>query len=492
MLNQLSIWLVLPAALLLALTGLLLVPKLWRQPAMQKAWHRYGDLAPLLPLVICFYFMPFSPVAPEDREAGSVFVTIYTRFGGLVSIIDLLLLGALAAALWRKLRRRGSANFSLGQPFGPIVFFAIFAIALLLGVLHSHGGLLAYGPTPLRNVLARGLLLAQGLAAYMIVLNCLETRQQGLRFIYFLEWLGFALAAYGVLRALLIAVGYVRTLWPNGLPIVLYDQMAMLWVPIYTFSALYLLRSRISPARGTLVFVMFLLVMISTRKFSYILLFGGVTAIMLLGVIARRWTMLRNARVVGTAAMAFLLFIVALSLMVPRFQTAMMTTFKAVNMASKEGQRHGGRIRLAEIPNTFANLDRRPYAYVTGVGIGTMWQAIHHQPMDQFTKNLGFRSGWYPQVHVPYFAMLYRLGFAGTLLLLLWLFLYANGILRRIKILPAGVWARLVAILVYLLFGLPALIDSANPTGFILAGLYLGALTPFLRQRQLTPAEGDP
>ena len=165
---------------------------------------------------------------------------------------------------------------------------------------------------------------------------------------------------------------------------------------------------------------------------------------------------------------------------IPSFPSGVQQAISSINLLSKTGIKHGGDIRVAEIKNLWANMDRRPYSYVVGMGVGTKWQEIEEQPLDSFTypeEYVWSSKGWFPQFHLPYLALIYRFGILGFAALLGWIIFYIIQKSRRIPSLADPFHkAMALSILVFLLISLTNIGDSANPTSTIMAGICIGLL----------------
>lgn len=444
-----------------------------------------------------FFFLPYSTPAPTVKQSLQTF-SMYHR-AGFFSLWDAVLAFALVAVLFRQLRA-GQLRFTLGQPAGVWSLFMLLVLAFCFGLLHVQGTPLGYGTTEARRAVIAFLPAVYLALVYLLAMNCILTPTQALQTLRWLRGLTLLLIGYGLLRFGLILAGEIDTMRPFGLPIVLYDQMTLLYPFLFAVPAWQLMAPRISleverPGRlewlawAAAVF----LILISARRFNYLLLAAGLVLVLTAGPWLGWWPARRSLRfslhTLGVAAASAVL----LSLTIPRWTTGVRQAVQSLDMTSAIGRRHGGNIRQAEIQNLFANMDRRPYAYLIGMGLGTMWQEIVEQPLDSFSypkSYLASSRGWYPQFHLPYLAQLYRFGILGVGVLLLWLVTYVRtraGTLYQLTAPQMRAFA--LGLLLFLILHLPNLGDSVNPTAAIMAGLAMAVLERLPAAPTFSPAE---
>lgn len=439
---------------------------------------------PLLLLLTTFFFLPYSTPAPTVKQSLQTF-SMYHR-AGFFSLWDAVLVFALVAVLFRQLRA-GQLRFTLGQPAGVWSLFALLILAFCFGLLHVQGTPLGYGTTEARRAVIAFLPAVYLALAYLVAMNCIITPVEALQTLRWLRGLTLLLIGYGLLRFGLILAGEIDTMRPFGLPIVLYDQMTMLYPFLFAVPAWQLMAHQTNSEAGKpgrlewlawAVAVFFIL--ISARRFNYLLLAAGLVLVLVAGPWLGWWPVRRSLKfslhtLAVTAASAVLL-----SLTMPRWTTGVQQAVQSLDMTSALGRRHGGNIRQAEIHNLFANMERRPYSYLIGMGLGTKWQEIVEQPLDSFSypkSYLASSRGWYPQFHLPYLAQLYRFGILGMSALLLWLVIYLGAHARGLQRLAAPQMRAFgLGLLLFLILHLPNLGDSANPTAAILAGLAMAVL----------------
>lgn len=452
---------------------------------MKRLFKTYHQQWPLHLLLAAFYFLPYSVAAPTVKQQAEFF-SIYHRVGGLFSIWDALLAIAFLHLLLRSLIAR-QLRLSLGRPENAWGLAAIIVFGFTVGLLHVEGMPLGYGTTEAKRAVIAGLPAVYLGLMYFLTINYLKTREQAVQAARWMILLSLLLIVYGIVRFCLILAGVITTMRPFGLPIVLYDQMTMLYPFIFAVPAVYLL-TRNAEGRNCewrwrhwmLWGAAVLLILLSARRFNYLLLVAGLMFVLLAGPALNWWRARQSWRVFvkGTFALAVLFFL--LRGFVPGAISGVARAVQSLDMASEIGLQHGGDIRRAEIKNMFANMERRPYAYVIGMGLGTKWQEITEQPLDSFSypkSYLAISRGWFPQFHLPYLAQLYRFGILGLLALLVWLMLYLRRRARDLQLLNAPVMRAFgLGMLIFLALNLTNLGDSANPTAAILAGVCMGLL----------------
>jgi len=458
----------------IAALGLAGIIFLWKRQRLTAFWDEVKPIWPLLVILTLFYFSPYTNVAPSMRVSGAHF-SIYTYFAGVISVIGLVLVAALAITIMRSMKK-GKINLALGTRHGFGFFLFLILVTFVIGLLHAEGGLLHYGLTEVKRPIIAFIPMLYMFAVFMIVVNLVQTRELLSQLLAWIDRLTILLICYGIFRLIMILAYGLDTFWMFGLPIVLYDEMAMFYVPIFTIVARWTSGEKTNRWQAVQFGIMVLFILCSTRRYNYLLLVMGLFLVAFVVYLNRLVSLQRLLRLAARGT--FVLGIAASLLLViaPKFSQGISMAFESLDMSSKVGQKHGGEIRSAVIGNILANLERRPYAYFAGFGLGTMWQAIEYQPMDSLTKLLRRNDGWYTQFSVPYVSLLFRLGLLGTVALFGWLFCYLYGRARAIRIAKPHLQYYGIAMIAYVALIIPALIDSLNPMGWILCGLYMGIL----------------
>jgi hypothetical protein len=467
----------LPAMAGIAVLGLAGITFLWKRHRLIAFW---GDIKPIWPLLIvlfAFFYFPFSSVDPKIRTSGEHF-SIYSRFVAGLSIWEMLLLLCFGVLLWRKWRS-GMLNLSFGNWQGVPLYLFFLALAIAIGLLHVEGSVLGYGPTELRWVVIAAMPIAYFLAVFLLIVNIVEKRQHVERLMTWLDRFTFGLIIYGVVRLFLILSGYMQTLIPFGVPIVLYDQMNLFYAPIFIITARLVMKEKPGALQYANLGLMLFFILCSTRRFNYIFLVFGLGAVLAIGVFVKSWCVRRLVGFLSKSVVTLALALIALMIAVPNFVDGVVNSVNSINMFSKYGQKYGGDSRVAQLENIYANLERRPYAYLVGFGLGTKWQAIEPQPMDSMAfpeEYMRQSKGWYPKFHLPYVASFYRFGILGLAFLITWLGFYLRTFLRTLRAGNVMDKAYCIGAIAFLAICLPMIGDSTNPVLPIICGIYMGLL----------------
>ena len=432
-------------------------------------------------VLVVYYFMPFSSINPLIRAGGEYF-TIYKRIFGPLSVWDVLLGLAFILILISRLRH-GQLTFP-GLPSGTwLAILGIYLFAFLMGLLHTHGNLLSYGRTELLRPLVAAQPILYKFALYWITATVLQTPLDIRKTIQFVKWLSLSLILYGIIRAVLIFSGVIITMWPFGLPIVLYDQMMMLYLPIFWGLLAFLASEKVVTIKPVWAVLAIVFIISSARRFNYLLLGGGLLLVLILtwrfypGQSGRQ--LFRKLRLpLLILVMAAAIVVVIMPTLIERvvYTTQTLDIYRATDPGT------GSDIRRGEINNLFLNLQQRPYSYWCGFGLGTTWKAITYQPYDSFsfTRETLIRGlDWYPQFHLPYISLLFRYGVLGSCLYwLLCVFLlsrfYLN--LKRLAQFQELPFAFYLGGLIFIILILPSIGDSVNPTAPILVGFLIGII----------------
>ncbi len=440
--------------------------------------HKW-QLSALCLLLIVFYFFPYSSISPSVRAEGGYF-TIYQRNLGPLSAWDVFIILSLLSILFHRLKE---GRFVItGIPSGTwLGILGCYATAFLIGLLHVQGNLLSYGMTDLSRPFVALQPILYMFAVYWITESSIQTKKQISLTIRFLKWLSIGLIIYGVLRGIFIFTGKVETMWPFGLPIILYDQLMMLFIPVFWGLLSFLAKEKTKQISLFWTALASIFIIISARRFNYFLLIAGIVLVLfccykIYNIKLRYLTKRMLPLLAGV-----LLFILVMIIALPGTVEKMGYTFRTLNFFKMTDLETGSDIRRAEINNLFLNLKERPYSYLFGFGLGTTWRAIKYQPYDSFSftkKTLVRTRGWIPQFHLPYISLLFRYGIAGSMLYWLLCFALVNRYLKKIKNLQSEInsVSFYLAGVLFIFLILPNIGDSVNPTAPILVGFLVGLL----------------
>jgi len=430
-------------------------------------------------LLTIFFFFPYSTISPTTRMTGTYF-TMYRKLGGMLSVWDVLLGALLVILLFIQMNRKRLTfkGFSFPELF---VFSGFILISFLWGILHVSGNLLGYGPTEILRPIVILQVFFYFLTAYFLTVNFLENRSDWTFAKKWLIRLTGLLAIYGVFRFIGILLGKIETMWPFGLPVILYDQMLMLYLPIFAWVAGKVLRKQDWKGLGWVSLISLFFIVASARRFNYVLFLLGILLVLTITswLTGHFWKRLLSS--VKMLSAALVVFVLGFVLIFPSTSRRIAETIQSINIyANTQKAATGSDIRRQEIRNLILNMNNRPLSFVVGMGLGTKWKSIAYQPIDSFSfteKYLKKSLGWFPQFHIPYFGLIYRYGVLG--LLLIWgilLFLFTRLLLLMRMVRTSDEAPLLIGMLVFLMIILPTFGDSANPTGLILSGFYLGLL----------------
>ena len=430
-------------------------------------------------LLAVFFFFPYSTMNPTARMGGAYF-TIYRKLGGLFSVWELLLGLLLLVFLLIKLNRK-QLSFK-GFIFPELsVFLGFILLSFLWGILHVRGNILGYGPTDILRPIIVLQVFFYFLTTYFLTINFLENHSD---WVFAKKWLirlTGLLAIYGVFRFIGILLGRIETMWPFGLPVILYDQMLMLYLPIFAWVAAKVLHKQSWKGLGWVALMALFFIVASARRFNYVLLLLGILLALLISAWMTDHFWKKFISSVKIMSAAIIVFALGFVLIFPSTSKHIGETVKSINIyKNNQTATTGSDIRRQEIKNLILNMKNRPYSFLIGMGLGTKWKAIAYQPIDSFSfteKYLRKSLGWFPQFHIPYLGLIYRYGILGLLLfwgLLLFLFVRLLLLVRSIR--TSEETPLLIGMLVFLMIILPTFGDSVNPTGFILSGFYLGFL----------------
>lgn|GEM_PF-4939210 len=445
-------------------------------------------------LLIFFFFFPYESVNPTVRATGEYF-SMYRRLIGpfhtwhLFLFWSLLMLGAQQAL-------RGDWRFR-GIPVGFwLLILGFYVFMFLWGGLHIRGNVLSYGYTDTLRPFVSFQIIVTMFMTYFITANSIRDKTDLELVTRILRILFIALTLYGIVRSVLILAGIVQTTWIFGLPIILYDQMVLLYLAIGWGLAEYLIRADKPAISKWVLMIMILLILTSTRRFNYIILF--LTGILTFAAtrIAYPTTARALLRRAATVQVPVALTGILLILLVPSWWESVMFSIQSINFLKNNEFITNSDVRRFALMNLFQNMQMRPYSWLVGFGLGTTWKPIGYQPLDvtYLSVNAAYLAksvGWLPQFSLPYLSLFFRYGIAGALFYWMLCTGLAFSLFQKLK--RASIPARLKPLgiggTVFILLFLPTIGDGFNPTAPILLGFLIGY---FERLVELYPAENHP
>jgi hypothetical protein len=379
----------------------------------------------LATLIVIRVMFPNSSTNLSVRIVAGGF-RIFTRpFGGVLSLWDVLLGLLCILALWmhaatgrsRPAADRPARAFLLGIAL-------VCGLAALNGLIHA--AFVDYGPTSFRSVVQQTLPIVYLFASMAIGSLAVLDRASVWRVVWAVRLAAIATLTEGsVLLVLALRGAYPAMRGIGGIPIVLYDQLAVLNVFVCFMIARLAAGLRLKAGDWLVVMGSVVFLLMSTRRLVFVMLI--VNALLIVGLSVRRGRVLRTFGKVGLAGFAVAVAVVGLIVVaLPRFVEAMRLVIGSFNVTSAVGLEYAGGIRLAELQNLLRNLGPglSPF-WVVGRGLGTYWREYVPMGLSLQAGSTAFTEGvlgtgvygWWPNFHLPYVSLLYRFGVAGTVVI---------------------------------------------------------------------------
>ncbi len=429
-------------------------------------------------LLILFYFIPYSSPDYLARVGEKSYFSLFERFNSTFCIWDVLIF-SLAAFLIINRLVKGKLKF-VGIQYKEIrLYIYLMIFAFINGFLHVSGSFLSFGPTEFLRPIISFMPFFYLIFMYLLTINLIESKKDLDRTYDFIWILTILLIFYGIYRLIGILSGSFDALMMFGLPMILYDQMSLIFYPIFLYISLYLLKVKSKKKNIIVAFSLFLIILSSTRRFNYLILISGffITLFLIhkvkrigLGVIVKNFLKI----------LIFLLIIfLVIILLLPDFVIGVYDSVKSIYFLSEYSLSYGGNIRKAELENMFLNMNKRKYSYLVGYGLGTRWEAIvdiSFGALDYDKKEVNKGINWWPQFHLPYISLIYVYGILGFLLMLFIVFMFLKRSVYFIKKFENKKYyqAQIIAITSYLVLTMFFLGGSFNPTSAIFCGVLYG------------------
>ena len=429
-------------------------------------------------LLILFYFIPYQSPDYLARIGERLYFSLFKRFNSILCIWDVLIF-SLAAFLIINRLVKGKLNF-VGIQYKEIrLYIYLMIFAFINGFLHVSGSFLSFGPTEFLRPIISFMPFFYLIFMYLLTVNLIESKKDLDRTYNFIWILTILLIFYSIYRLIGILSGRFDALMMFGLPMILYDQMSLIFYPIFLYISLYLLKVKSKKKNILVALSLFLIILSSTRRFNYIILISGffITLFLIhkvkrigLGVIVKNFLKI----------LIFLLIIfLVIILLLPDFVIGVYDSVKSIYFLSEYSLSYGGDIRKAELENMFLNMNKREYSYLVGYGLGTRWEEIIDVPFDGMShekKEMNKGFNWWPQFHVPYFSLIYVYGILGFLFMIAIVLMFLKRSVYFIKKFENKKYyqAQIIAITAYLVLTMFFLGGSFNPTGAIFCGILYG------------------
>jgi len=457
-------------------------------------------------MLALFYFIPFESLSQSVRMGRTAWYSLYSRFSLYFAPWDYLIF--LVAALWLYKNASKKRFVIRWLEFPEMKLYALLmAGAFAMGLLHVSGSVFSAGPTWFLRPVIAVMPFYYFVVMYLFTINFIASREDAARTVRFFWLLNILFLFYAVYRIIGIAAGYIETLRGFGVPIVIHEQISLILFPVLLYFAFFLLKVRHRYRSFLVAFIFGLLIIAGTRRFNYITFALGMAFTVFYAVMSGR---LKTPRFLWIG-MRIILFAVILCVVVyllfPALAQGISNSVRSLYFISEFGLSYGGAMRKAEFENLILNLDASPWHYLFGFGLGTLWKERVYAPQDPRDTNALIRSerpetrGWYMSYHLPYISTLFRLGYAGTVILLTAYVLFIRRsvmFVRRAKSSPVY-QAIVVALAAYLSVFMFLIGESPNPTNLIFCGFLYGLLTSINRHclttqsapRETAQAVGD-
>lgn len=432
----------------------------------------------LFGFLFLFYFIPYSSPDYLSRIGEASRFSLFSRFGSTFCVWDILLF-LFAGLLFIKKLLKGKLKFK-GIEYKEIrIYIYLMIFAFLNGFMHIHGSYLAFGPTEFNRPLVVFFPFFYMILMYLLTVNVIESKNDLEKTYDFIWLLSVLLIFYSIYRIIGIYTGKFDALMMFGLPMILYDQIVLIYYPIFLFVALYFLKVKSGKKNLIVAFILFLIILSSTRRLNYLILITGF--FLTLFLIKRVSSISFRVFIKNLFIILFILCMIFLVLVffLPDFTIGIYDSILSIYFLSEHGLSHGGEIRKTEIENMFLNMNKRKYSYLIGYGLGTRYEAIADVSfglLDHTKKEIEKNTNWWPQFHLPYISSIYIIGFLGFLAMIFIVLLFLKRSINYIRKMEDNKYyqAQMIAIVSYLLLTLFFPSGSANPTGMIFGGVLLG------------------
>lgn len=432
-------------------------------------------------------FLSSAPTDPEARagleDAGYNLFRRY--FAGMISTWDIVFFALISFLLIANLYSRNPISQINRATRNNVVllYFKVLSVSIVVGlVIIVFTQIDHVAPTDWFRPVVSILYL---FLTYFLVVNVIQTKKDFNSFIRITERLAFALVVYGFIRLYYILSGELTTLVVEGMPIILYSELLYFDLPICIYFAYIWCGRKLGLSRILLLLLMIGFVLVSTRRFNYILL--ALNFILVL-IVARKAKIITFGEAVARLKIISLIALFGFSvivLTVPGLIDAVLFAIGTINMFSESGYEYTGEFRLVQIQNIFLNMLEHPFTLLSGFGIASKWYEFVELPttidvvgahMAYDAKVVAPGSRWFPFFHVPYFSTFFRFGIIGSFLLLYVVYKLYQNYSMLIRRQDRDIQISLVALTVLVFMPILTIGDNTPPTFGIILGVYLGLL----------------
>ena len=438
-------------------------------------------------MIIALALVPNSSIFSDVRVVGGGFKLYYRYIGGVLCLWDLLILVAFCLIL---------SSGKLMRTVDPVaqhnrklyVIGSIWLFGALMGI--AHATMFKFGYTSIANVIQQVLPLIYFFVSIRLARTLIQTEKDLVFILKILTVCSLGILVEGAVFLFLASVELIPVLRGyGGIPIVVYDGMAFLTFSVLLTCAKYCFGEKVTLTDKVIFIGGLFFILISTRRSNLFFLVLNLSVIYFFS--RQRIFSLRTViSAVKAIALVGAPLLVMLYLFVPDYFDTIGFILSSFDISSEAGETSGGTLRLAQLGNMFLNMNTEaPLSYFWGMGLGTQWfeyiplvglNAEGDAAYIGLVQELG-ALGWWPYFHLSSISMLYRFGFAGTLLIIIVSIMWLKGWWRGLRSFAPGhrPWTFVVVLLGFqYLIVVGDSVDSAWPA---LVGILFGLLEAISR-----------
>jgi hypothetical protein len=442
-------------------------------------------------MIIALALVPNSSIFSEERVAGGGFKLFFRYIGGVLCLWDVLIIVGFfliltSGKLTRIVDPLANNNRKLYTIGGIWMFGALIGIA--------HATIFKFGYTSIANVIQQVLPSIYFFVSILLTRTLLQTEKDVATVLNIFTICSVAILIEGAVFLFLALAQLIPVLRGyGGIPIVVYDGMAFLTFSALLTCAKYCFGEKVTFIDKLIFIGGVFFILISTRRSN---LFFLVLNLLVIYLFSRQRIFSLRTVLTGIKAICLIMapLMVAIYLFVPDYFETFGFILSSFDISSEAGEQSAGTLRMAQLGNMFLNMNTEaPFSYFYGMGFGTQW--FEYIPLVGLNaegdgayigsvQELG-ALGWWPYFHLSSVSMLYRFGFAGTILVLVVAFMWMKAWLKSLR----GFGARYRAwIFVTVLLGFEYLIvvgDSVDSAWPALIGILFGVLETLSRLAQV-------
>lgn len=446
-------------------------------------------------MIIALALVPNSSIFSEERVAGGGFKLFFRYIGGVLCLWDVLILVGFFLIL---------SSGKLKRTLDPLAdnnrkLYAIGGIWLcgaLIGT--AHATVFKFGYTSIANVIQQVLPSVYFFVSIVLTRTLLQTEKDIANVLNIFTICSVAILIEGAVFLFLALAQLIPVLRGyGGIPIVVYDGMAFLTFSALLTCAKYCFGEKVTFIDKFIFIGGVFFILISTRRSNLFFLVLNLSIIYLFSrqrIFSLR-TVLNAVKAIGLIMVPLM---VVLYLFVPDYFETFGFILSSFDVSSEAGEKSAGTLRMAQFGNMFLNMNTEaPFSYFYGMGFGTQW--FEYIPLIGLNaegdgayigsvQELG-ALGWWPYFHLSSVSMLYRFGFAGTILIFILSFMWLKAWAKSLR----GYAARYRPwMFVTVLLGFEYLIvvgDSVDSAWPALIGILFGVLETLSRIARVKEAQ---